>query len=90
MDWTYASTMTAAARGRTCRPAGTAWGQDDHLFDALYAGVSGFLLKDVRRDDLVHAVRVVAAGDSLLAPSATRTLIAAYETGLVVPGRLVN
>lgn len=37
-----------------------------------------------------HAVRVVAAGDSLLAPSATRTLIAAYETGLVVPGRLVN
>ncbi|GGX48462.1 hypothetical protein GCM10010341_82620 [Streptomyces noursei] len=44
----------------------------------------------MRRDDLVHAVRVVAAGDSLLAPSATRTLIAAYEAGLVVPGRLVN
>ncbi|SHM79324.1 response regulator [Streptomyces noursei] len=49
----------------------TTWGQDDYLFDALYAGASGFLLKDVRRGDLVHAVRVVAAGDSLLAPSVT-------------------
>ncbi|MCK7625864.1 response regulator transcription factor [Streptomyces sp. RS10V-4] len=59
----------------------TTWGQDDYLFDALAAGASGFLLKDVRRDDLVHAVRVVAAGDSLLAPSVTRTLIAAFISG---------
>ncbi|GGK62279.1 DNA-binding response regulator [Planomonospora parontospora subsp. parontospora] len=49
--------------------------QDDYVYDALHAGASGFLLKDVRRDDLVHAVRVVAAGDSLLAPSVTRRLI---------------
>jgi DNA-binding NarL/FixJ family response regulator len=53
----------------------TTFDQDDYVYDALYAGASGFLLKDVRRDDLVHAVRVVAAGDSLLAPTVTRRLI---------------
>jgi len=54
----------------------TTFDSDDYVYEALYAGASGFLLKDVRRDDLVHAVRVVAAGDSLLAPSITRRLIA--------------
>ncbi len=54
----------------------TTFDLDEYVYDALYAGASGFLLKDVRRDDLVHAVRVVAAGDSLLAPSVTRRLIA--------------
>ncbi|WP_106396832.1 response regulator [Actinocorallia populi] len=63
----------------------TTFGQDDHIFDALRAGASGFLLKDVRRDDLVHAVRVVAAGESLLSPSVTRTLIAAFTSGSAVP-----
>ncbi|WP_433351415.1 response regulator [Microtetraspora malaysiensis] len=53
----------------------TTFDQDDYVYDALHAGASGFLLKDVRRDDLVHAVRVVAAGDSLLAPAVTRRLI---------------
>lgn len=55
----------------------TTFDQDDYVFDALYAGASGFLLKDVRREDLVHAVRVVAAGESLLAPTVTRRLISA-------------
>src|SRR3712207_8844303 len=45
---------------------------DEHVYDALRAGASGFLLKDVGRDDLVAAVRVVAGGDALLAPSVTR------------------
>ncbi|MGW3606573.1 response regulator [Micromonospora sp. NPDC005161] len=54
----------------------TTFDQDDYIYEALYAGASGFLLKDVRRDDLVHAVRVVASGDSLLAPSVTRQIIA--------------
>ena len=54
----------------------TTFDLDEYVYDALYAGASGFLLKDVRRDDLVHAVRVVAAGDSLLAPTVTRRLIA--------------
>jgi DNA-binding NarL/FixJ family response regulator len=56
----------------------TTFDLDEYVFDALEAGASGFLLKDVRRDDLVHAVRVVAGGDSLLAPSVTRRLIAEF------------
>ena len=59
----------------------TTFDQDDHVFDALRAGASGFLLKDVRRDDLVHAVRVVAAGESLLAPSVTRRLVEQFTAG---------
>jgi DNA-binding NarL/FixJ family response regulator len=53
----------------------TTFGQDDYVYDALRAGASGFLLKDVRRAELVHAVRVVAAGESLLAPAVTTRLI---------------
>ncbi|GAA4975490.1 response regulator [Actinoplanes utahensis] len=53
----------------------TTFGQDDHVYDALRAGASGFLLKDVRRAELVQAVRVVAAGESLLAPAVTTRLI---------------
>jgi DNA-binding NarL/FixJ family response regulator len=45
------------------------------VFRALRAGASGFLLKDLRRDDLLQAVRVVAGGEALLAPSVTRRLI---------------
>jgi DNA-binding NarL/FixJ family response regulator len=56
----------------------TTFDLDEYVFAALRAGASGFLLKDVRRDDLVQAVRVVAAGDALLAPSVTRRLIADY------------
>jgi DNA-binding NarL/FixJ family response regulator len=54
----------------------TTYDRDEYVYDALYAGASGFLLKSVRRDDLVHAVRVVATGESLLAPTVTRRLIA--------------
>jgi DNA-binding NarL/FixJ family response regulator len=53
----------------------TTFDSDEYVFEALRAGASGFLLKDVRRDDLVHAVRVVARGQSLLAPAVTRRLI---------------
>ena len=53
----------------------TTFDLDEYIIDALRAGASGFLLKDVRRDDLVHAVRVVARGDALLAPAVTRRLI---------------
>lgn len=53
----------------------TTFDHDEYVYDALRAGAGGFLLKDVRRDDLVHAVRVVAAGEALLAPTVTRRLI---------------
>jgi len=48
---------------------------DDYVYDALQAGASGFLLKDALPDELVHAVRVIAAGDALLAPRVTRMMI---------------
>jgi DNA-binding NarL/FixJ family response regulator len=51
---------------------------DEYVFGALDAGASGFLLKGGEPADLVHAIRVVAAGDSLLAPSVTRRLIESY------------
>ena len=50
----------------------------EHVHDALRAGASGFLLKDTPPEGLVDAVRVVAAGDALLAPSITRRLIADF------------
>ncbi|MEV4776399.1 response regulator transcription factor [Microbacterium sp. LWH12-1.2] len=63
----------------------TTFDQDDYVFDALRSGASGYLLKDLRRDDLVHAVRVVAAGDALIAPSVTRRLIEAVVQGRTLP-----
>jgi DNA-binding NarL/FixJ family response regulator len=63
----------------------TTFGLDDYVFRALEAGASGFLLKDTPPRDLIAAVRVVAAGDSMLSPSVTRTLVrrfaAAGESG---------
>jgi DNA-binding NarL/FixJ family response regulator len=53
----------------------TTFDLDEHVYAALTAGASGFLLKDVTPEDLVKAIRVVAAGESLLAPSATSLLI---------------
>jgi DNA-binding NarL/FixJ family response regulator len=54
----------------------TTFDLDDYVYEAIRAGASGFLLKDAPAGELVHAVRVVAAGDALLAPSVTRRLIA--------------
>jgi DNA-binding NarL/FixJ family response regulator len=53
----------------------TTFDLDEHVYDALAAGASGFLLKDATAERLFDAVRVVAAGDALLAPSITRRLI---------------
>jgi DNA-binding NarL/FixJ family response regulator len=54
----------------------TTFDLDEYVYDALRAGASGFLLKDMRRNELVDAIRVVAAGEALLAPTVTRRLIA--------------
>ncbi|MGD7707405.1 response regulator [Microlunatus sp. Y2014] len=54
----------------------TTFDLDEYVFAALKAGAAGFLLKDARPDDLLSAIRSVAAGDSVVAPSATRRLLA--------------
>jgi DNA-binding NarL/FixJ family response regulator len=56
----------------------TTFDLDEYVYEALRAGASGFLLKDVQRDDLVAAVRVVASGEALLAPSITKRLIGEF------------
>jgi DNA-binding NarL/FixJ family response regulator len=56
----------------------TTFDLDEYVYEALASGASGFLLKDAPGDELVRAVRVVAAGDALLAPSVTRRLIAGF------------
>jgi DNA-binding NarL/FixJ family response regulator len=70
----------------------TTFDLDEYVYEALRAGASGFLLKDVTRDELVRAVRVVAAGDALLAPAVTRRLIAEFlerpTASKADPGRL--
>ncbi|GAT71213.1 response regulator transcription factor [Planomonospora sp. ID91781] len=56
----------------------TTYDTDEYVFDALQAGASGFLLKDAGPAELLHAVRVVAAGEALLAPRITRRLIGQF------------
>jgi len=56
----------------------TTFDLDDYVYDALRAGASGFLLKDATPEEILAAVRVVGAGDALLAPSVTRRLIAEF------------
>ena len=56
----------------------TTFDLDEYVFEALRSGASGFLLKDTEPEDLLRAVRVVAAGEALLSPSVTRTLIGEF------------
>jgi DNA-binding NarL/FixJ family response regulator len=56
----------------------TNYGLDEYVYEALRAGAAGFLVKDIDPDDFLHAVRVAARGDALLAPSITRRLIDQY------------
>lgn len=58
----------------------TNYGLDEYVFNALRAGAAGFLVKDIVPEDFLHAVRVAARGDALLAPSITRKLISRYVT----------
>jgi DNA-binding NarL/FixJ family response regulator len=60
----------------------TTYDVDEHVYDAVRAGASGFLLKDVQPTQLVAAIRVVAAGDALLAPSVTRRLLDRFARSL--------
>jgi len=68
----------------------TTFDLDDYVYDALRAGASGFLLKDATPEEILTAVRVVGAGEALLAPSVTRRLIAEFASRkrLAVPAEL--
>jgi DNA-binding NarL/FixJ family response regulator len=70
----------------------TTFDLDEHVFDALHAGASGFLLKDTGRDRLIDAVRTVASGEKLVAPSVLRRLVSHYvnrpPAPLARPGEL--
>ena len=72
----------------------TTFDLDEYVYEALRAGASGFLLKDTPPADLLAAIRVVAAGDALLAPSVTRRLIAEFarrpEPSSVTPAALAT
>jgi DNA-binding NarL/FixJ family response regulator len=64
----------------------TTFDLDEHVYDALHAGASGFLLKDIDREQLVEAVRTVAGGDALFAPSVLQRLVAHYVRRPAAPG----
>ena len=81
MDGLQATRQILRAPASPARPRVlmlTTFDLDDYVYQALRAGASGFLLKDATAAELVHAVRVIAAGDALLAPSVTRRLIADF------------
>ena len=63
----------------------TTYDTDAYVFEALQAGASGFLLKDVQPAQLADAIRVIAAGDALLAPSVTRRLLGQFARTLPGP-----
>ncbi|MFF1836637.1 response regulator [Streptomyces sp. NPDC058231] len=63
----------------------TTFDLDEYVYEALRAGASGFLLKDASAEELAQAVRVVAAGDALLAPSVTKRLIAEFSRVTAAP-----
>lgn len=66
----------------------TTFDEDEHVYGALRAGASGFAVKDMALEDILAAVRVVAAGDALIAPGVTRRLIADFVRGPgPAPGR---
>jgi DNA-binding NarL/FixJ family response regulator len=64
----------------------TTFDLDEYVYDALRAGASGFLLKDVPADQLIAGIRMIAQGEALLAPSVTRRLIAEFSRS--APGRV--
>jgi DNA-binding NarL/FixJ family response regulator len=69
-----ASAATGAARVLIL----TTFDEDEYIYEALQAGASGFVLKDAPAAELINAVRVIAAGDALLAPSVTRRVIGEF------------
>ena len=78
LDGIQATRRIAARNGSPRVLILTTFDLDEYVYEALRAGASGFLLKDAAADELLHAIRVVADGNALLAPSVTRRLIEDY------------
>jgi DNA-binding NarL/FixJ family response regulator len=78
MDGIEATRRIVAAEPRPRVLVLTTFDLDEHVYDALEAGASGFLLKDVTAERLFDAVRVIAAGEALLDPGVTRRLVAEF------------
>ena len=78
LDGVEATRILAAENKATKILILTTFDLDEYVMEALRVGASGFLLKDVRLDELVEAIRVIARGDALLAPSVTRRLLDAF------------
>ncbi|MEU8003486.1 response regulator transcription factor [Catellatospora sp. NPDC049111] len=85
MDGIEATRQITAASGPARVLMLTTFDEDEHVYGALRAGASGFLVKDMALDDILAAIRVVAAGDALIAPSVTRRLIADFAAGPAAP-----
>ena len=75
MDGIEATRLITTSTSTTRVVVLTTFDDDDYVYGALRAGASGFLVKDMALDDILAAVRIVAAGDALIAPSVTRRLI---------------
>ncbi|MFI9574094.1 response regulator [Microbispora rosea] len=78
MDGIEATRRITAGAATTRVLVLTTFDEDDHVYGALRAGASGFVVKDMALDDILAAIRVVATGDALIAPSVTRRLIADF------------
>ena len=78
MDGIEATQMITAGDSRTRVLVLTTFDDDDYVYGALLAGASGFLVKDMALDDILTAIRVVAAGDAMIAPGVTRRLIGQF------------
>ena len=87
MDGIEATRRLTASQPEVRVLALTTFDLDEYVYAAVRAGASGFLLKDVPPDDLVHAVRVVERGESMLAPALTRRLLERFA-GAPLPGEL--
>ncbi|MFJ1546100.1 response regulator [Streptomyces sp. NPDC088246] len=78
MDGIEATRLIMAGPATTRVLVLTTFDEDDHVYGALRAGASGFVVKDMALNDILAAIRVVAAGDALIAPGVTRRLIADF------------
>ncbi|MFB6673234.1 response regulator [Streptomyces sp. NPDC057684] len=78
MDGIEATSLVTSGPGATRVLVLTTFDEDDYVYGALRAGASGFAVKDMALDDILAAIRVVAAGDALIAPGITRRLIADF------------